>query len=137
MSTQKASRTAFPPPPDPDLVDRIFQFLADDPRLPRMDAKMLAAVKADLRHEFRDQVRRTSPLDRQAVVHQVLCLFNGRNATEVARSLNIGRATVYRYLKQAGGRPQGALGPPFRVAPADRLTFPGNETAPPLPSDDA
>ena len=45
MSTQKASRTAFPPPPDPDLVDRIFQFLADDPRLPSMDAKMLAAVK--------------------------------------------------------------------------------------------
>ena len=33
---------------------------------------------------------------------QVLSLFNGRNATEVARCLNISRATVYRLLKQPG-----------------------------------
>ncbi|WP_373995244.1 helix-turn-helix domain-containing protein [Massilia sp. WG5] len=27
-------------------------------------------------------------------------LFNGRNASEVARKLGIGRATVYRIIKQ-------------------------------------
>jgi DNA-directed RNA polymerase specialized sigma subunit len=30
-------------------------------------------------------------------------LFNGRNATEVARVLKISRITVYRLLKQPGG----------------------------------
>ena len=36
------------------------------------------------------------------VAAEVLRLFNGRNATEVARRLGIHRATVYRYLKQPG-----------------------------------
>ncbi len=130
-----ARREALHPRADPDLVDRIFEFLRDHPQLPRFPPKVLAEVMADLRSEFRDEVRRTSPLERQQRVHQVLQLFNGRNATEVARSLGIGRATVYRYLKQAGGRPPGAV--IFRVQPAQRLTFPGNETDPPIPSDDA
>jgi predicted transcriptional regulator YheO len=29
-------------------------------------------------------------------------MFNGRNATEIARRLKIGRATVYRMVKTAG-----------------------------------
>jgi DNA-binding phage protein len=128
-------REALRPPADPDLVDRLFEFLSDHPRLPEFPPEVLAQVKADLRSEFRDEVRRTSPLERQQRVHQVLELFNGRNASEVARSLGIGRATVYRYLKQQGGRPPGAV--IFRVAPADRLTFPGNETPAPIPSDSA
>ena len=39
---------------------------------------------------------------RLRTARQVLRLFNGCNATEVARELNVGRATVYRVLKQAG-----------------------------------
>lgn len=128
-------REAAQPVVDPDIVDRLFEFLRDHPHLPDFPPDVLAEIKADLRSEFRDEVRRTSPQERQQRVHQVLALFNGRNATEVARSLGIGRATVYRYLKQAGGRPPGAV--IFRVPPADRLTFPGNETGPPIPSADA
>jgi len=133
--TPQAQHLPSQPIADPDLVDRLFEFLRDDPRLPKMPPAVLAEVKADLRCEFRDEVRRTSPLERQQRVHQVLALFNGRNATEVARSLGIGRATVYRYLKQQGSRPPGAA--IFRVAPSDRLTFPGNETDPPITSGDA
>nr|WP_305683079.1 helix-turn-helix domain-containing protein [Hydrogenophaga sp.] len=47
-------------------------------------------------------------------------MFNGRNAREVARRLGIGRATVYRLIKQGGGE--------------KRLNFPGNETAAPVRS---
>lgn len=123
--------------PDPDLVDRIFEFLRDDPRLHGLDAKTLSDLKRDTRAEFRGEecyIAGRPATARQEMVAEVLRLFNGQNSTEVARKLGIGRATVFRVLKQSGRRP---AGPPFRVAPADRLTFPGNETAPPLPSGDA
>lgn len=123
--------------PDPDLVDRIFEFLRDDPRLHGLDAKTLSDLKRDTRAEFRGEecyIAGRPATARQEMVAEVLRLFNGQNSTEVARKLGIGRATVFRVLKQSGRR---QAGPPFRVAPADRLTFPGNETAPPLPSGDA
>jgi hypothetical protein len=131
------TRSASRPPADPDLVDRIFDFLRDDPRLSGMDAKALAAMKAKVRSEFAGEdcyIANRPATARQELVAEVLGLFNGKNSTEVARSLGIGRTTVWRILKQCGGRPRGPL---FRVDPARRSTFPGNETAPQLPSDDA
>jgi len=119
-----------PTPADPDLVDRIFEYLRDDPRLPRLPREVLTQVKADLRREFADEVRQTSPQDRADRVHQVLSLFNGRNAIEIARRLQISRATVYRYLKQSP-RPLGQA--PYRVPPQNRLSFAGSETAAALP----
>ncbi len=135
MSSTSRARSRLPA--DPDLVDRIFEFLRDDPRLAGMDAKTLSDLKRDTRAEFRGEecyIAGRPATARQEMVAEVLRLFNGQNSSEVARKLGIGRATVFRVLKQCGRRP---AGPPFRVAPADRLTFPGNETAPSLPSDDA
>lgn len=125
------------PPPDPDLVDRIFEFLSSDRRLPPMDAKTLHAIKRDVRAEFRGEqvyVAARPATARQEMVTSVLALFNGGNATTIARTLGVGRSTVYRVLKQAGGRPHGPL---YRVPAEDRPTFAGNGTAPPLPSDEA
>ncbi len=100
---------------DPDLVDRIFDYLLEE--FPQIREKA-AELKASVRSEFQGEecyIREQSVTERQLKVQQVLALFNGRNALEVARRLNIGRATVYRIVKQAGG-----------VA---RLNFPGTETA--------
>lgn len=88
---------------EPDLVDRIFDYLVQ--QLPEIRTRV-PEVKQALREEFageRAYVRvRAKP--GSPVVNEVLRLFNGRNATEVARTLRIGRATVYRALKQAGRR---------------------------------
>lgn len=96
-----------PPPPlaEPDLVDRIFEFLADDPRLAALDTRVLATLKTAVRQEFRGEecyIAGRPASARQELAASVLAMFNGRNASEVARALRIGRATVYRVLKQAG-----------------------------------
>jgi Mor family transcriptional regulator len=97
---------------DPDLVDRIFDYILADPALSAAIAKVADAskeavskLKTSVRAEFVGEtcyISGHSPTDRQQRVSQVLALFNGRNATEVARTLRISRATVYRYLKQPG-----------------------------------
>lgn len=103
-----SSRQAAPPPAaiaDPDLVDRIFEFLADDHRLAVLDAQALAALKTAVRAEFKGEecyIAGRPASARQELAASVLAMFNGRNATEVARALRIGRATVYRVLKQSG-----------------------------------
>lgn len=103
---RKASAPAVPTPaPDPDLVDRIFEFLADDPRIAGLAPDVLAELKTAVRAEFRGEecyIASRPASARQEQVAAVLRLFNGTNATEVARSLRIGRATVYRVLKQSG-----------------------------------
>lgn len=110
-----------PQPMEPDLVDRIFEYLgAEYPALlgPRMDE-----LKSAVRAEFRGQkvwIANRSQLERHRQAQRVLALFNGRNAREVARRLGVSRATVYRALKQAGR--------------LDRLTNSGNETAAPVAS---
>lgn len=104
----RSSAPASPPPPsiaDPDLVDRIFEFLADDHRLAVLDAQALATLKTAVRAEFRGEecyIAGRPASARQELAATVLAMFNGRNATEVARALRIGRATVYRVLKQSG-----------------------------------
>ena len=90
----------------PDLVDRIFDYLmAEFPQIAGLPPDKIDHTKAAVRSEFRGEecyIAARPPTARQQTVTQVLALFNGRNATEVARRLQISRATVYRVLKQPG-----------------------------------
>ena len=87
---------------NPDLVDAIFAFIqAEFPDF----AGRAAELKAEVRREFSGieiYIPRRSAARREQLTKEVLTLFNGRNATEVARKLGLGRATVYRIIKQAG-----------------------------------
>jgi len=91
---------------EPDLVDRIFDYiLSEFPQIAGQPPEKIATTKAAVRAEFRGEecyIAARPPTARQQLVTQVLALFNGRNATEVARRLQISRATVYRVLKQPG-----------------------------------
>jgi DNA-binding NtrC family response regulator len=83
---------------EPDLIDRIFEYAVK--LMPEIQEKS-AEIKNALREEFageRAYIRRKD-VD---LARQVLAVFNGRNATETARELRIGRATVYRKIKQPG-----------------------------------
>ena len=97
-----ASAPAGPSLAEVDFVDHVFTYLLRE--FPHLAGPQFAKAKRAVReHLGGDRVyisRRTS----EALAHQVLSLFNGRNASEVARSLNISRATVYRLLKQAPRR---------------------------------
>lgn len=88
---------------DPDVVDLIFErFVA---HFPEISAASLAELKADMRSQIAGDahyIAKRPPAERQRLVLQVLEQFNGRNASEVARRLGIGRTTVYRILKQPG-----------------------------------
>lgn len=114
MSTRKTKRqqpiAAAPSAPhqlserfaDPDLVDRLFDYVVQ--LLPEL-ADRAPEVKAAVRDEFAGaQVYIREREAGHELARKVLTLFNGRNASEVARQLNISRATVYRYLKQPGRR---------------------------------
>jgi Mor family transcriptional regulator len=100
-------------PTDPDLVDRIFDYILSDPVLAQAIRKgaqtektSVAKLKVAVRAEFNGErcyIAGRPATARQEMVAQVLSLFNGRNATEVARRLNISKRTVYRVLKQPGG----------------------------------
>lgn len=89
---------------NPDLVDAIFAFIqAEFPDV----AQRAAELKAEVRREFSGieiYIPQRSQAAREQLTREVLSMFNGRNATEVARRLNIGRATVYRIIKQDGGK---------------------------------
>lgn len=94
-------------PDDADLVDRIFDYLLTEiPGFAQsVERARVAELKAAVRSEFAGDRQRIAPrtaAGRRDTVAQVLALFNGRNATQVARRLNISRASVYRYIKQAG-----------------------------------
>ena len=86
----------------PDLVDLIFDcILAEFPEM----APRAGVLKEATRTEFSGDttyIARRSAIERQKLVNEVLRLFNGRNATEIARRLNISRSTVYRLIKTAG-----------------------------------
>lgn len=87
----------------PDLVTAIFDVLIEtNPELVNIREEGEAAV----RHRLCGLRGTVAPRpDSETMATRVLALFNGRNAREVARKLGIGRASVYRYLKQSGGRP--------------------------------
>lgn len=82
---------------EPDLVDRIFDYILSDPAL----ARAIAGREEEMRQAVRWKVGKRSEQERNDMVVLVLSLFNGRNASEVARRLQISRATVYRVIKQA------------------------------------
>ncbi|MGB4059608.1 MAG: Mor transcription activator family protein [Burkholderiaceae bacterium] len=94
-----------------DLVDRIFDYLLSDPAMARAVQAMAKAtqqplrqLKAAVRAEFsgeRCYITANPATERQQRAAEVLRLFNGRNASEIARRLQIGRTTVYRYIRQA------------------------------------
>lgn len=89
---------------NPDLVDAIFEYIfAEFPEL----AARINEMKDATRREFsgiETYIPQRSPADRERIAREVMSLFNGRNASEVARRLKIGRATVYRIIKTDGGK---------------------------------
>jgi DNA-binding NtrC family response regulator len=108
---QRTSSSRAPQPqPDrfaePDFVDAVFAFiLGEFPHLfVGKSPDQVDQAKRRTRETFggREVYVRTPQRDAvDQLVAQVLERFNGRNATEVARVLQISRATVYRLLKQA------------------------------------
>ena len=86
----------------PDLVDMIFDYiLAEFPDM----ADRVEFLKEATRNEFAgamSYVPQRSQTERQKLVNEVLRLFDGRNAREIARRLQISRATVYRLIKTSG-----------------------------------
>ena len=92
---------------EPDLVDRLFDYLLE--LLPdlREAGPTLQSARAKLRDEFSGEEGYIRKRDSAHISQKVLEAFNGRNATEVARRLGISRATVYRVLKQAGRSQRG------------------------------
>lgn len=89
---------------NPDLVDRILDYVCT--LVPEManHARRVEAEQA-VREHFggtETYIRSAAEIRRQQTARQVLQLFNGRNATEVARRLGISRSTVYRCIKQPG-----------------------------------
>lgn len=87
---------------NPKLVDAIFQYLGEE--FPQLAPRLLL-LKEEVLHEFSGievYIPRRSTARRKQLAVDVLSLFNGRNANEIARKLGIGRATVYRIIKQEG-----------------------------------
>ena len=92
---------------EPDLVDRIFDYILSDPALAKAmlamqsrNANPVAELKAAVRAEFRGEACYIA--GRKVQASDVLALFNGRNASEVARRLDVSKSTVYRHIKQPG-----------------------------------
>jgi Mor family transcriptional regulator len=89
---------------NPDLVDAIFEYIfAEFPELAARMTEMKEATRREFRGEM-SYIPRRSQAERDKINREVLSLFNGRNATEVARRLQIGRATVYRIIKTEGAK---------------------------------
>ncbi len=87
---------------DPDLIDAIFEFISAE--FPEMRERA-AELKQMARREFagiETYIPRRPKAERDRIMLEVLRLFDGRNATEVARRLNISRASVYRIIKTPG-----------------------------------
>lgn len=93
-----------------DLVDRIFDLLLSNEKTKSALIQQSAdfdqtvdELKETIRHEMGgERLYVRSRRSQREIKMKVLGLFNGRNATEVARKLGIGRATVYRLIKQPG-----------------------------------
>lgn len=97
--------TSGPVITEPDLVDRIWEYVLE--QLPELCSRRASIIDA-IRSEYggdEHYIRRMdeSPAERAERMRvEVRKMWNGRNASEVARVLRISRATVYRVLKQPG-----------------------------------
>jgi Mor family transcriptional regulator len=97
---QKSAKT------DLDLVDRIIMMLCEMRPEWRRDPKALQEAEAAVRAELGGQRHYVRAPQQPDVAREILLRFNGRNVSEVARRLGIGRATVYRVIRQAGRAPR-------------------------------
>lgn len=87
---------------DRDLVERIVDYIAAEcPEILPLAEKLKAAARNEFRGN-RAYIPRRSEAERERIAQEVLSHFNGRNASEVARRLNISRASVYRIIKTGG-----------------------------------
>jgi len=72
---------------------------------PEISRQIALLIEERLRTEMagdRGYISSASTTSREEKRAKVRKMFNGRNATEIARELSIGRATVYRILKRPG-----------------------------------
>lgn len=100
---RQAATRVQQPPSDEDLITAVLDYLCQ--RLPDAAAHR-ADWEAALRADFggrRHYVPTKPAATRDQLAQQILALYNGRNASQIARRLRIGRATVYRVLKQPRG----------------------------------
>lgn len=86
---------------EPDLLDRIFDFLQAELHQVIPAPGRLEHLKARARAEFGGSDCYIPRIKRDSRVSEVLRLYNGRNAAEVARLLHIDRATVYRVVQRS------------------------------------
>ena len=85
-----------------DFADAVFAYLLSE--FPQIAGPKYVGAKDALRDHFageRVYVAKRTQEKREHLAREVLTLFNGRNATEVARRLRISRTQVYRILKQS------------------------------------
>lgn len=90
---------------EPDLVDTIIDFMHAEGLIAAAAAADLVEIKCAVRETFAGEqcyIAARPASARQQLAADVLRAFNGRNASELARTFSIGRTTVYRLLKQAG-----------------------------------
>lgn len=92
---------------DPDFVDRVWQYMLTTwpQRLADIPPDEVDFLKQHIRreeHGVRFYVTLANTAAREREARRILSLFNGRNASEVARQVGCSRAKVYRVLKQAG-----------------------------------
>lgn len=113
-SSSKAARAVVPSPKPtaPDIVDRLFDYMAAHLMhlsVAHVTTEAREEIELALREHFGGEwawVSSAERLRRAKIAREVLARFNGRNATEVARELGIGRSAVYRIIKQAGRPPE-------------------------------
>lgn len=87
---------------EPDLVDRIFDYLlAEFPQLAG-DPQRVAQAQAAVRAEFAGERVYIKKRARNELDAGMLQLFHGHNLGEAARRLGVSRSTVYRHLKKRG-----------------------------------
>ena len=101
-TTQARLRREGPTFQDPDVVDRIFEYMLTElPQISESVQKYKEAVRAEFAGE-KCYIANRPATKRQEEAAMVLSLFNGRNTSEIARKLNISPVTVWRYIKQQG-----------------------------------
>lgn len=86
----------------------MFEYLLAE--FPGLAGPKFERAKVELRKEFAGEQVYISSKRWSETATQVMRLFNGENAREVARTLGISRASVYRYLKQEGRPDAGPVG---------------------------
>jgi Mor family transcriptional regulator len=82
-----------------DLIDKIFEFIQIE--FPEMHDKAFAQKELALR-EFagiETYIPRRSQAERDRIAREVITVFNGSNAHEVAKRVCISRSSVYRIIK--------------------------------------